>query len=213
MTADSLEFLRRRIRGSASRGRRGSRQRRGRHYMRLQYGRWSLLQAQNPQSDPVEAKARQLLRRYGLLFPELLAREPMAPRWRDLVRILRRLEARGEIRGGRFVAGFVGEQFALQEAVEMLRKVNKSEPAGRMVAVSACDPLNVAGILTPGKRVPAVLGNKVAFRDGAPLFSVEKGLLVDRASLDESALAQARSLLRLPTLRATDLEKTLTPSR
>ena len=213
VTADSLEALRRRIRGSASRGRRGSRQRRGRPYQRLQHGRWSLLEAQSPQSDPVEARARQLLRRYGLLFPELLAREPMAPRWRDLVRVLRRLEARGEIRGGRFVAGFVGEQFALPEAVEMLRKVNKSEPDGRMVAVSACDPLNVAGILTPGERVPAVLGNKVAFRDGVPLFSVEKGVLVDRARLDESALAQAHSLLRLPTLSATDPEKTLTPSR
>ena len=213
VTADSLEALRRRIRGSASRGRRGSRQRRGRPYMRLQYGRWSLLQAQNPQSDPVEAKARQLLRRYGLLFPELLAREPMAPRWRDLVRILRRLEARGEIRGGRFVAGFVGEQFALPEAVEMLRRVNKSDPDGRMVAVSACDPLNVAGILTPGERVPAVLGNKVVFRDGVPVFSVEKGALVDRATLDETALAQARSLLRLPTLKAANPEPVLSPSR
>ena len=213
VTADSLEALRRRIRGSASRGRRGSRQRRGRPYMRLQYGRWSLLEAQSPQTDPVGARARQLLRRYGLLIPELLAREPMAPRWRDLVRVLRRLEARGEIRGGRFVAGFVGEQFALPEAVEMLRKVNKSEPDGHMVGVSTCDPLNVAGILTPGERVPAVLGNKVAFRDGVPLFSVEKGVLVDRARLDESALAHARSLLRLPPLGAADPEPVLSPSR
>ena len=213
VTADSLESLRRRIRGGASRGRRGSRQRRGRPYQRLQYGRWSLLEAQNPQTDPVEARARQLLRRYGLLFPELLAREPMAPLWRDLVRILRRLEARGEIRGGRFVAGFMGEQFALPEAVEMLRRVNKNEPDGHMVAVSACDPLNVAGILTPGERVPAVLGNKVVFRDGVPVFSVEKGALVDRASLGGSTLAQARSLLRLPTLKAANPEPVLSPSR
>ena len=213
VTADSLEALRRRIRGGTSRGRRASRQRRARPHLRLQYGRWSLLQAPNPQTDPVEARARQLLRRYGLLFPELLAREPMAPRWRDLVRVLRRLEARGEIRGGRFVAGFAGEQFALPEAVEMLRNVNRSEPDGRMVAVSACDPLNVAGILTPGERVPAVLGNTVVFRDGVPLFSVEKGVLVDRARLDETVLAQARSLLRLPSLRAADPEPVLSPSR
>ena len=111
------------------------------------------------------------------------------------------------------MAGFVGEQFALPEAVEMLRNVNRSEPDGRMVAVSACDPLNVAGILTPGEKVPAVLGNTVVFRDGVPLFSVEKGVLVDRARLDETALAQARSLLRLPTLRAADPEPVLSPSR
>ena len=121
----------------------------------------------------VEARAMQLLRRYGVVFPEVLARDALAPRWRDLVRIYRRAEARGEIRGGRFVAGFVGEQFALPEALEKLRAVRKTEPDGRLVAVSACDPLNLVGVLTPGPRVPGLLGNRVVFRDGVPIAALE----------------------------------------
>ena len=202
VTADSLEALRRRISGNASRGRRAARLRRSRPYRRPGYSRWSLLEALNSQPDPVEPRARQLLRRYGVLFPELLAREPATPRWRHLVRVLRRLEARGEIRGGRFVAGFVGEQFAVPEAVEMLRRVKNTEPKGEMVVVSACDPLNVVGILTPGERVPAVLGNRVVFRDGVPLCSLEGENLVNHANADEDTLAQARALLH-PHLRRT----------
>ena len=154
-----------------------------------------MLEPVTTRDDSVETRTRQLLRRYGVLFPELLARETMAPRWREMVRVLRRLEARGEVRGGRFVAGFIGEQFALPEAVEMLRKVKKSDPDGRLVAVSACDPLNLAGILTPGERVPAVLGNRVVFRDGAPLCSLENGSLVNRFAVDEDTLAGISSLL------------------
>jgi ATP-dependent Lhr-like helicase len=153
------------------------------------------LAAVQPLADPSEVRARQLLRRYGILFPELLAREPMAPRWRELVRILRRWEARGEVRGGRFVASFVGEQFALPEAVELLRRVKNTEPTEQLVAVSACDPLNVVGILTPGERVPAILGNRVVFRDGVPLGSLESGNLAHRASLDDATLLQVQSLL------------------
>ncbi|CAI8018304.1 hypothetical protein GBAR_LOCUS11095 [Geodia barretti] len=148
----------------------------------------------------------QLLHRYGVVFPELLARERMAPRWRDLVRVYRRLEARGEIRGGRFVAGFVGEQFALPDAVAMLRETHRSPASvgtGGMDVVSACDPLNLVGIVTPGERVPAVPGNRVVFRDGAPLASLEKGVLVNRANADAEAIAAASALLygagRLPT--------------
>ena len=154
-----------------------------------------MLEADDPQEDPIEARGRQLLLRYGILFPELLAREPMAPRWRDLVRVLRTLEARGEIRGGRFVSGFVGEQFAMPEAVEMLRKVGNQEPSGQLVVVSACDPLNLAGILTPGARTPASLGNRLVYRDGVPLASLESGQVIDRSGGDSSALSQARSLL------------------
>ncbi len=194
VTADSLDALRKRIRGNSGNGHRGSRRRRGSPFLQNRYGRWSLLEPVTPQDDSVETRTRQLLRRYGVLFPELLARETMAPRWRELVRVLRRLEARGEVRGGRFVAGFVGEQFALTEAVEMLRKVKKSDPDGRLVAVSACDPLNLAGILTPGERVPAVLGNRVVFRDGAPLCSLENGSLVNRLTLDDDTLAGISSL-------------------
>jgi ATP-dependent Lhr-like helicase len=93
------------------------------------------------------------------------------------------------------VAGFVGEQFALPEAVELLRRVKNTEPTGQLVAVSACDPLNVVGILTPGERVPAILGNRVVFRDGVPLVSLEGGNLTHRASVDEATLLQIHSLL------------------
>ena len=200
VTADSLEALRQRIRGNSSNGRRASTSRRSRPYKRRGYSRWSLFEALDPQTDPLESRAHQLLLRYGILCPELLAREPMAPRWRDLVRVLRRLEARGEIRGGRFVAGFVGEQFALPEAVGLLRRVKNSELTGRIVAVSACDPLNVVGILTPGERVPAVIGNRIAFRDGVPICSLENGSVVTHAGADEDTLDQAHGLLR-PSLR------------
>ena len=198
VTADSLDALRKRIRGNSGNGRRGSRQRRGKPFLQHRYGRWSLLEPVTPQDDSVETRARQLLRRYGVLFPELLARETMAPRWRELVRVLRRLEARGEVRGGRFVAGFVGEQYALPEAVEMLRNVKKSDPDGRLIAVSACDPLNLAGILTPGDRISAVLGNRVVFRDGVPVCSLENGNLVNRVAVDEDTLARVNSLLPIP---------------
>jgi ATP-dependent Lhr-like helicase len=121
----------------------------------------------------VDARAAQLLRRYGVITRELLAREPMAPPWRLLVGAYRSAEARGEIRGGRFVAGLVGEQFALPEAVDGLRAVNRREPTGEVVRLSACDPLNLVGIITPGSRVPAVLGNEVLYRDGVPVESAE----------------------------------------
>ena len=133
------------------------------------FSRWSVLEPLRPPDDPTEDRARQLLTRYGVLFPELLARESIAPPWRELVRLLRRLEARGEIRGGRFVSGFVGEQFALPEAVEMLRSLRDAEAVGENMTLSALDPLNLAGILTPGERVPAVPGNRVVYRDGVPV--------------------------------------------
>ena len=196
VTSDSLESLRSRINGNPQRPRRNSSRRRARPYRRGAYSRWSRLEPVTPVSDSIEPRARQFLKRYGVVFPELLAREPMAPRWRDLVRTFRRLEARGEMRGGRFVSGFVGEQFALPEAVEMLRKVNRTEPTGHMIAVSACDPLNLVGILTPGERVPALLGNQVVFRDGDPVASWETGSLVNRCSADPATLAKASALLR-----------------
>ena len=105
----------------------------------------------------------------------MLIREPAPPPWRDLLPVLRRAEARGEIRGGRFVGGFPGEQFALPEALDALRSLRRGRPQSRYVRVAACDPLNLAGILTPGARVPAVLGNRVLYRDGVPVAAVEAG--------------------------------------
>jgi ATP-dependent Lhr-like helicase len=115
-----------------------------------------------------ELVARALLDRYGVVFRTALAREGRSlPPWRDLVRVWRRLEARGEIRGGRFVAGFGGEQFALPEAVDALRAARNG--GGDEVVISAADPLNLTGTVSPGARVPAIAGNRVLYRDGVPV--------------------------------------------
>jgi ATP-dependent helicase Lhr and Lhr-like helicase len=130
-------------------------------------GRWSLLRKEvQPSLDP-SAFARQLLLRYGIVFRDLLAREPRLPPWRDLLMVFRRMEAKGEIRGGRFVSSFMGEQFALPEAVEALRSVRRShEPEVQTIA--ATDPLNLVGITTPGNKVPAVSGRMIVYKDGVP---------------------------------------------
>ncbi|MEO7427492.1 MAG: DEAD/DEAH box helicase [Fibrobacteria bacterium] len=125
--------------------------------------------------DGIEAIARVLLHRYGVLFRKLADRENLAPPWRDLVRALRLLEARGEIRGGRFVEGFYGEQFALPEALAMLRLVRKREKTGTLLSLSAADPANLQGILTPGPKVAATRKNRVLFRDGEPVAVLEGG--------------------------------------
>jgi len=138
-------------------------------------GRWSLLFAEEAGEHPaqMEAICWMLLRRYGVVFRELLTRESILPRWREVLIALRRLEDRGEIRGGRFVSGFVGEQFALPVAVESLR-ANRSEPMnGEVVTISAADPLNLAGIVVPGERVAANSKQFVSFRDGV---LVEQGM-------------------------------------
>jgi ATP-dependent Lhr-like helicase len=134
-------------------------------------GRWALLlpPAAPAEDEITEAKARQYVRRYGVVFRDLLQRESNVPAWRDLLRVYRRLEMRGDLRGGRIVAGFVGEQFAAPEALEALRAIRREEPRGEVLRASACDPLNLVGILTPGPRVPAVPGHHVVYRDGVPV--------------------------------------------
>jgi ATP-dependent Lhr-like helicase len=135
-------------------------------------GRWSLMRpgAATPPADAVEQVAGILLRRYGVVFRRVLAREAeWLPPWHALLRVYRRLEAQGTIRGGRFVAGMSGEQFALPEAVTALRAVRKRAPTGDLVGLCAADPLNLTGIVTPGARVPALAGNRVLFRDGVPV--------------------------------------------
>ncbi len=147
-------------------------------------GRWSLLRAPAPpaaqaaralDAQAVEACAWVLLRRYGVVVRRLLEREAQAPHWRELLRVYRRLEARGEIRGGRFVNGLAGEQYALPEAVGTLREVRRQARTGALVSLSAADPLNLVGILTPGRRIPALAGNRVLYRDGVPVASQEGG--------------------------------------
>jgi ATP-dependent helicase Lhr and Lhr-like helicase len=148
----------------------------GKRTTRSTTGRWSLLSAelhaaptaieQARRTDAaLESFARQLLNRYGVIFRDLLARESNAPKWRDLLGILRRLEARGEIRGGRFLSGFGGEQFALPEAVESLRAA-RTRDCSVIIPVAAADPMNLVGIVVPGERTPAVPGKQVLYRDG-----------------------------------------------
>lgn len=149
--------------------------------------------------EAAESYARTLLRRYGVIFRRLLARETNAPPWRELVMIYRRLEARGEIRGGRFVAGMTGEQFALPEAVPLLRGVRKEERAGRLIAIGAADPLNLVGIVTPEERVPALAANRILYRDGLPIAAIERRVirkLSEWGQLDERAVRAA--LVRRP---------------
>jgi ATP-dependent Lhr-like helicase len=164
VTADGFENLRLLIdpkhRAGISRGRAS----RPRHSA----GRWVLLFTDQrvEREKAAEATCWMLLNRYGIVFRDLLAREANLPRWRDLQMAFRRLEDRGEIRGGKFVDGFLGEQFGLPVAVESLRATRKLPPTGETVTLSAADPLNLVGIVVPGDRVPAISGRTVVFRDG-----------------------------------------------
>src|SRR4051812_25452356 len=155
-----------------------------------------------PASDPpswtalVRIGARTLLARYGVVFWRLLEREAAwLPPWRELLRIYRRLEARGEIRGGRFVAGFSGEQFALPEAVGMLREIRRKPDANIFVSLSGADPLNLVGILTPGPKLGSLTGNRVLYRDGIPVALLAGGEIRFLSELDEAAQWQARKTL------------------
>lgn len=143
-------------------------------------------------AEALEHIARVLLRRYGVVFWRLLAREAdWLPPWRELLRVYHRLEARGEIRGGRFVAGVAGEQFALPEALALLREVRKRPLAGELLAVSAVDPLNQLGTLLPGSKVPALPGNRILYRDGVPLAALVAGKPQWLLDLDEPAQREA----------------------
>ena len=139
-------------------------------------GRWSLLYPGEgtERSKVVEATCWMLLRRYGVVFRETLARESNLPKWRELLIAFRRLEDRGEVRGGRFVNGFLGEQFALPEAVESLRAMRNLPVTGEVVTISAADPLNLVGFIVPGERVAAISGKYVSFRDGIAVEDIER---------------------------------------
>jgi len=201
VTADGFDNLRALMDPRRRRAEGRERTRRPRHAA----GRWSLLQnaishqpsafgpqssALSPQSSPpVEQVARQLLRRYGVVFRDLLGRESLTLAWRDLLVQYRRLELRGEIRGGRFVSGFTGEQFALPEAVESLRAMRRaSGPSGtaQEIRISGADPLNLVGVILPGTRVPAIWSNYVVFRDGVP---IRTGTVRDSSQPDDRSIS------------------------
>lgn len=169
-------------------------------------GRWSAVPLRDPEASPsadaVEALARTLLRRWGVVVRRLVERESVRVPWRDLLRALHRLEARGEIRGGRFVALPTGEQFALPEAVGLLREVRRRPARGELLALSACDPLALVGVLTPGARVAAQLRNRVLYRDGHPVAALEGGVVRFLAELGEADRAEAsRALVRVAATR------------
>lgn len=166
-------------------------------------GRWSALHQDQHEEDrrddpAVGQLAWTLLRRYGVMFRKLVARETTALPWRDLARVYRRLEARGEIRGGRFVSGMSGEQFALPDAVERLREIRRTTPDDRLIAMSAADPLNLTGIITLGDRIRTTTGNRVVYRNGVPLAAMEGDFLrvlgdaVPEVAADAAALAAGR---------------------
>jgi ATP-dependent Lhr-like helicase len=164
ITADGFDNLRSLLDPKRRAGQGSGRAARPRHST----GRWALLYTDQAadRNRAVEATCWMLLKRYGIVFRDLLARETNLPKWRELQMAFRRLEDRGEIRGGRFVDGFLGEQFALPVAVESLRATRKMPLTGETIVLSAADPLNLVGILLPGERVPAISGKTVTFQDG-----------------------------------------------
>ena len=170
VSADGFDNLRalidpRRRSGQASRGKV-----RPRHAV----GRWALL-PRNVGEGNVESAARRLLARWGVVFRDLLKRESSAPPWRSLLQEFRRLESRGEVRGGRFVAAYVGEQFALPEAVDLLRSVRRSAPDGETLTIAASDPLNLVGVVLPGDRISALSAGRIVLEDGRQVESPEAG--------------------------------------
>jgi ATP-dependent Lhr-like helicase len=163
-------------------------------------GRWALIRRSSELSrntpELVEHVARTLLARWGVVFWKVYQREaPWLPPWRDVLSCYRRLEARGEIRGGRFVAGFSGEQYATPDAVGALREARRRGPEDAWVSLSAADPLNVIGLLTPGGRVPALTGNRILYRDGLPVAALIAGEVTFFEKLDDAAQWQAHNAL------------------
>ena len=215
VTADSFSGLRALLLPQEKRKDFGGR-RRGVHGVDTA-GRWALSHGEEHGNERVEAVARTLLQRYGVVFRSLLARETRLPTWRELAMVYRRMEARGEIRGGRFVNGFGGEQFALPDAVGRLRAVRKLEKSGELVVLSGADPLNLVGILTPDARVTAIARSRVLFRDGVAIAALEGGELrrLAESELSDETLRTLlvrrgstqglKAHLRVPTKRELEL--------
>ncbi|WP_338583386.1 crosslink repair DNA glycosylase YcaQ family protein [Pseudomonas sp. MAG733B] len=209
VNADSFAGLRALITPASKRQNRSSRRGRGAFVGGMDdAGRWALLRrgpvaqvvdnsrpAPTP-ADTLEHIAMTLLRRYGVVFWRMLEREAdWLPSWRELLRTFHRLEARGEIRGGRFVSGLAGEQFALPEAIPLLREVRRRPHDGSLIAVCGVDPLNLAGTLLPGAKVPALASNRLVYRDGLPVAAEIAGKQVFWLELDQQAGVEVRNKL------------------
>ncbi len=197
VTADGFAGLRALCLPASQRSRRGRGRRRSADYSGLDSaGRWDRLPAPAEDADQaaIELFADALLRRYGVVFRRLLEREPHAPPWRALLTIYRRMEARGELRGGRFVDGMAGEQFALAEALGALRELRRRPGDGEYVAISAADPLNLSALISPGERVPAQAKLRLLYRDGVPVARLDGrdiGWLAELGSDERFAASQA----------------------
>jgi ATP-dependent Lhr-like helicase len=185
----------------ASRGRPAARDRRSNFA-----GRWTAV-AGGPEAvtreEAIELQAWALLRRYGVVFRRLLTRETNAATWRELARLYRRLEARGEIRSGRFVTGMSGEQFALPDAVERLREARRIGPDDGLVTISAADPLNLTGIVTAGERIRTAGRNRIVYRAGVPLAVLEGDAVRELTPMDPLIAAEVSRALkarRVPAL-------------
>jgi ATP-dependent Lhr-like helicase len=214
VTCDSFDGLRALLVPSNKRptlGRNEGKRRRKTNLASIEFaGRWSLIRkepvAQSNGADSarrdaaVEKFARVLLRRYGVVFRRLLERESLNVTWYELGRIYRRLEARGEIRGGYFIAGISGEQFALPEAIGLLRSIRKASPGAELITLSAADPLNLQGVLTPGSRIAALTANRLLFADGLPVAALEAGEIRKLADASVSHL-QVETALKIGKLR------------
>ncbi len=217
VTADSFDGLRALLVPSNKRptfGRNVAKRRRKTNLASIEFaGRWSLLSAQSvrlpgngtgPSEASIEKFARVLLRRYGVVFRRLLERESLSPSWYELVRVYRRWEARGEIRGGYFVGGISGEQFALPEAIGLLRAIRKRSLKGELITLSAADPLNLQGILIPGSRIAAFTASRILFRDALPIAALEGGEIrkLSDAPVSDSEMETALKVGKLrPSLR------------
>jgi ATP-dependent helicase Lhr and Lhr-like helicase len=215
VTSDSFDGLRALLVPSNKRptfGRNFAKRRRRTNLASIEFaGRWSLLprtggfpagafNGADPREAAIEKFARVLLRRYGIVFRRLLERESLPISWYELGRIYRRWEARGEIRGGYFVGGVSGEQFALPEAIGLLRSIRKSSSNHELITLSAADPLNLQGILTPGARIAAFTANRILFRDGLPVAALESGE-IRKLSDEDIPDSQIESALRIGKLR------------
>jgi ATP-dependent Lhr-like helicase len=191
VTADGFAGIRKLVSRERTSGRR-ARMRRARPPAAA--GRWSLFPgflAPCLVEDRLQNWARLLLRRWGVLFRDLLVRETASPSWGQLVPVLRRLESQGEIRGGRFVAGVAGEQYALASAVERLRQIREAAPTGETIVVAASDPVNLCGVINDDPRIPAIHTNAVAVRDGKLVALWQSGEVAFHADLPQT---EAREL-------------------
>jgi ATP-dependent helicase Lhr and Lhr-like helicase len=166
-------------------------------------GRWFSIVRSKPDTttdrdmqrdDAIKVLAWTLLSRYGVVFRRLLTREASGVTWRELVRVYRMLEARGDIRGGRFVSGMSGEQYALPDAVDRLRELRRSGTDETLVAISGADPLNLTGIVTQGDRIRAAAGSRIVYRNGIPVMAMEGDMLRTLADADATVLADAAAI-------------------